>query len=292
MSTFTTPIFIETNPLSKEKVACGLVAVSPEQVFFKVAPHKVAIAEKLAGEVYSGYFSEHLKTLKVGLQKAEDSRKEAGTIFKDESLLDPSHFAHLKNYNAGPVQFGDIKSYAGVMDELAFEELFDELIFDEPEREQPTTPSLTKRLNARVRTPGFTAKADVNSRLPERLVPQCLTSPMVLAASVNGAARVTQGFDLDNHVDYLRKRIYENQSLQWALTGVLDNAGVQLEPMALVVSSLELSGDHADLVEKIKYYLADQFQVLTFEEFLTYADRVENDPKQRKLSMVMENLMP
>lgn len=290
MNTFTTPIFIETNPLSKEKVACGLVAVTPEKVFFKSADKKVSIAETLAGDKYAGYFVDQLKTLKNGLKQEEQKRLKSGTMFGKDSLLNPEYFTYLSKYNAGPVQFGDVKPYAGVIDEAVFEQLFDELVFDEPERKVNGTPTLTKRLNTRIKSAKLAAKADVNANLPEQVVPLHLTSARVLVASMNGTGRVSQAFDMDNQVDYLRKRVYELQNLQWALKQAMDEKKLGLDPMALIVSNKEVTGDHADLVKKLEVYMKDQFQLLTVDDFMAYADKVEEEATYRKLSTVLESV--
>jgi len=127
MSTFTATLFIETNPLSREKFACGLLAITPERVFFNWAPAKVKSAEAQSSDEYKGYYQQRLRMIAKSL-KEEDQKYGPQPRGQFNDLLSQSHFERLQQYNAGPIQFGDIKPYSGPIDQEAFDKLFKDFI--------------------------------------------------------------------------------------------------------------------------------------------------------------------
>ena len=127
MSTFTATLFIETNPLSREKLACGLMAVTKDRVFFQWAQSKVKLAEAQLSEEHKGYLGQRLRMIERSL-KEEDKQHGPHPRGQFNDLLSQSHFERLQQYNAGPVQFGDIKPYAGELKETDFAKLFQDFI--------------------------------------------------------------------------------------------------------------------------------------------------------------------
>jgi len=289
MKNFIAPLYIETNPLSKEKLACGLLAVMPDRYIFQWADRKLEMAEALAGAEYKGYFKDLFKMLDEGINSEHGKRLAAGGLFKEGSALSPDHFAYLKQYDAGPVQFGDVKAYAGPLDDAAFEQLFDELVFDEPARKE-ARPTLVKQLSARLKRPALRARADVDYTVPETAIPRYLDRASVMVTSVNGSVYVAQPFDLANKVDYLARRARELDTLQQALHPVAEKLQRPLEPMQLVIGEEAPTGEHAALVAKIRAHMKDVFSVVAKPEFEERLDKVEADPKAQKLSTLLQGL--
>lgn len=287
MKNFIAPLFIETNPLSKEKLACGLLAVMPDKYIFQWADHKLEMAEELSGPEYKGYFKDLFKMLDEGISAEHEKRLAAGGLFSADSALSPSYFAYLKQYDAGPVQFGEVKAYAGPLDDAAFERLFDELVFDEPAKKE-ARPTLVKRLSARLRRPELSAHADVNYTLPETSIPRYLEKASVMVSSVNGTVFVAQPFDLANKVDYLARRARELDTLQMAMRSVAEKLKRPLEPMQLVIGEQQPTGEHADLIKKIGAHMQDVFSVVAVPQFEERLDKVEADPKAQKLSVLLQ----
>lgn len=287
MKHFIAPLYIETNPLSKEKLACGLLAVMPDQYIFQWADQKLELAEKLAGPDYKGYFKDLFKMLDEGISAEHEKRLATGGLFEDSSALSPSYFAYLKQYDAGPVQFGEVKPYAGPLDEAAFEQLFNELVFDAPAKKEART-TLVKRLSVRLKRPALTAHADVNYTLPETAIPRYLEKASVMVSSVNGTVFVAQPFDLANKVDYLARRARELDTLQHAMQHVADKLKRPLEPMQLVIGEQQPEGEHAELIRKIHQHMHDVFSVVTVPQFEERLDKVEADPKAQKLSVLLQ----
>lgn len=286
MNTFIAPLYIETNPLSKEKLACGLLAVMPDKYIFQWADQKLEMAEKLAGPDYKGYFKDLFKMLDEGISAEHEKRLATGGLFDASSALSPSYFAYLKQYDAGPVQFGEVKAYAGPLDQTAFEQLFDELVFDAPAKKE-ARPTLVKRLSARLKRPALTAHADVNYTLPETAIPRYLEKASVMVSSVNGTVFVAQPFDLANKVETLARRARELDTLQHALQDVATKLRRPLEPMQLVIGEQEPTGEHAELVRKIRQYMPEVFSVVAVPQFEERLDKVEADPQAQKLSALL-----
>ncbi len=286
MKNFIAPLYIETNPLSKEKLACGLLAVMPDKYIFQWADKKLVMAEELAGPEYKGYFKDLFKMLDEGISAEHEKRLAAGGLFSADSALSPSYFAYLKQYDAGPIQFGEVKAYAGPLDNVAFEKLFDELVFDAPAKKE-ARPTLVKRLSVRLKRPELKAHADVNYTVPETAIPRYLEKASVMVSSVNGTVFVAQSFDLANQVDYLARRAREFDTLQHALRPLAEKLKRPLEPMQLVIGEQQPVGEHAELINKIRLHMPDVFTVVAVPQFEERLDKVEADPKAQKLSSLL-----
>lgn len=287
MKNFIAPVYIETNPMSKETLACGLLAIMPDGYLFHWAKKKVDMAEKLAGPDYANYFGDVFQALQTGIQEEHDKKLAKGALFDEKGPLSPEHFAYLKQYDAGPVQFGEIKPFAGPMDKEVFRKLFHEIVFEEPER-KASPPTLRSQLKKRLDSKRLQARADVNYTLPENKIPNYLGDASIMVTSVNGSLYTAQPLDLANRVNYLADRVRIWHTLQHALHTVAARIKKPLEPMQLVIGASEPEGEHADLVNKVKQYMSNTFQVVNTAHFEERLDKVEADPKAQKLSSLLE----
>jgi len=292
MNTFTAQVLVRTNPRSAELVACGLLAVTPKEVYFQWAEKKVSMAEGLATELGKGYITQRFKMLDQGIRSAHQQRLEAGPLFDSKSVLSPDYFDYLKTYNDGPVRFGDVKPYAGELDQETFERLFHEVIFDEPVAENGAVVSVYKQLLTRLKRPALQERADVNYSLPKQFIPQHLAPANVMLTSLNGHLFTAQPFEQSNRVDTLRKTIYEYRSLQNALETLAHRLGKSAEPLMLVTEEHVPDGDRAELMNEIRLYMAHLFHIVTVPTFMEQLDRIERDANHHKVSTALEAVEP
>lgn len=287
MNTFTAQVLVRTNPRSAELVACGLLAVTPREVFFQWAERKVSMAEGLATELGKGYITQRFKMLDQGIRSAHQQRLAAGPLFDSKSVLSPDYFDYLKTYNDGPVRFGEVKPYAGELDQETFERLFHEVIFDEPVAETTAVVSVYKQLSVRLKRPALQERADVHYALPKQHIPQHLTNANVMLTSLNGHLLTAQPFEQSNRVDTLRKTVYEYGSLQRALELLAHRLGTSALPLQLVTEDHVPEGDLAELIKEIRLYMPQLFSVVTVPQFMEQLDRIEKDASYRKVSSAL-----
>lgn len=287
MNTFTAQVLVRTNPRSAELVACGLLAVTPREVFFQWAEKKVSMAEGLATELGKGYITQRFKMLDQGIRSAHQQRLAEGPLFDSKSVLSPDYFDYLKTYNDGPVRFGEVKPYAGELDQETFERLFHEVIFDEPVTENTAVVSVYKQLLTRLKRPALQERADVNYALPKQHIPQHLTNAHVMLTSLNGHLLTAQPFEQSNRVDTLRKTLYEYGSLQRALELLAHRLGKSALPLLLVTEDHVPDGDLAELIKEIRLYMPQLFSIVTVPSFMEQLDRIEKDPSYHKVSSAL-----
>lgn len=266
MSSFTVTLYIETNPFSMERVACGLLAVTPGKVFFNWSKPKVTLAAKLAGRDYKGYFPEQFRMLKQGIEVAHMERMAAGTMFGEKSVLSTEYFSYLKRYNAGPTQFGEPLPHSGIIDQAQFDALFLSTIGGASERHKASGPRIHRRFIKRLSAPELLLRADVNYLLPHERIHGLVISPKVDMITVNGSILMAQALDMTKSLGTIVDHLYENEVIMRAIQGYGKQRKKDVEPMRLVVEPPEPGTEQEALMKRTKKEKSDLFAIKTLDE--------------------------
>lgn len=265
MNQFTVPIFIETNAISQEKLACGLLAVTAKQVFFSWSKSKITLAEKLAGPEYKGYFNQQFQLFKQGLQLENKARLKEGKLFGSKSFLSTNYFAYLKQYNAGPVQFGDAKPFAGNMNEKLFLEFYWNAVGADPSRPKASGSKIHRRFLNTVSTAAIKEKADLEYHIPHEKVHGLVLSPKVDLISVNGSILMVQALDMTRSLQTIADHLYENEVVMRAIQAFGQKRKKDVEPMRLVVEPPVKGSEQEALMKRTKSEKSDLFSIVTLE---------------------------
>lgn len=265
MSSFTVTLYIETNPFSLERVACGLLAVTPSKVFFNWSKPKVALAAKLAGRDYKGYFPEQFRMLKQGIEVAHAERMAAGTMFGEKSVLSTEYFSYLKRYNAGPTQFGEPLPHGGIIDQPQFDALFLSTIGDDPERHKASGSRIHRRFIKRLSAPELLLRADVNYLLPHERIHGLVISPKVDLITVNGSILMAQALDMTKSLGTIVDHLYENEVIVRAIQGYGKKRNKEVEPMRIVIEPPVKGSEQDALMQRTKKEKSDLFAMVTLE---------------------------
>lgn len=266
MNQFTVPIFIETNAISQEKLACGLLAITTKQVFISWSKSKIAVAEKLAGPEYKGYFSQQFQLFKQGLQLENKARLKEGKLFGSKSFLAANYFSYLKQYNAGPIQFGDPKPFAGDMDEKLFQQFFANAIGANPSKQKSSGSKIHRRFINTVSTVAIKQRADIEYLIPHEKVHGLVISPKVDLISVNGSILMVQALDMTKSVTTIGHHLYENEVIVRAMQGYGKQRKKAVEPMRLVVEPPVHGTEQEGLMKRTRKEKSDLFVIKTLEE--------------------------
>lgn len=202
-------IYLQTNSASGEKIAAGLLAVSENEIFFKVAEQKVKLAAKLSD-------TDLLKhaELSFGLisNKVDETNKEnkSHLLFKNDSLFTKEYIIYLNKYSKGLIQFDVPKSYAGIIDKKMFKTLFQQFIgvWEEKDIEKKIEhfhTSIKKQLNK----PIFKQKVDIDYTLKPEKIEGLLKPQDITLISKNGNILAAQAIDFKNSEDVITKHAYE-----------------------------------------------------------------------------------
>jgi len=266
MSSFTVTLYIETNPLSMERVACGLLAVTPGKVFFNWSKPKVALAAKLAGRDYKGYFPEQFRMLKQGIELAHAERMAAGALFGEKSVLSAEYFSYIKSYNAGPTRFGEPLPHAGVIDQAQFDALFLRTIGDDPERHKASGSRIHRRFIKRLSAPELLQRADVNYLLPHERIHGLVISPKVDLITVNGSILMAQALDMTKSLGTIADHLYENEVIVRAMQAYGKQRKKGVEPMRIVLEPPVKGSEQEALLKRTRKEKSDLFAMVTLDE--------------------------
>ncbi|MBP7449995.1 MAG: hypothetical protein KA817_08155 [Flavobacteriales bacterium] len=282
MSTFTATLFIETNPLSREKLACGLLAVTPERVFFDWAAPKVKLAEAQASEEYKGYFQQRLRMIAKSLRE-EDQKYGPQPRGQFNDLLSQSHFERLQQYNAGPIQFGDIKPHSGSIDKEAFEKLFKDFIHPSVSKHRGSGSGLYRAVYNKLDRPAIQAKADVNYELPEDRIDGLIYDAHVTMITVNGSIQPLQTVDMSKGQETVVRHLNESEMIYNQLCKLGKKMGKDVAKLKVVYGNAP-GIENSELVRKVREEKSDVFDLMSMPELDAKILKMEVDPAYQRFS--------
>lgn len=284
MNTFTATLFIETNPLSREKLACGLLAITPQKLFFEWAEAKVKMAEGLADKEYKGYFQQRLRAIERAL-KDQDRERQETTNGLFQGLLSQSHFERLEQYNAGPVQFGDIKPYGEAIDARSFAKLFKETVHHPVVKRKRSGSGLYWAVLNKLDRPEIVSKADVQYELPEESIDGLIYNAKLSMITVNGSIQAMQAVDMNKSLNTVVQHLNETEMIYHQLVKLGKQKSTPVERVKLVYQPEEQENE---LVKKVRTEKNDVFELMPLGELDQKLERMENDPSYRRFSEFIE----
>lgn len=286
MSTFTATLFVETNPHSREKLACGLLAVTQDRVFFQWAPNKVKLAEAQLSEDHKGYLAQRLRMIERSL-KDEDKRYGPHPRGEFAGLLSQSHFERLQQYNAGPVQFGDIKPYAGVLDQPAFDGLYKAFIHPMGGKSRGSGSGLYRTVNNKLERAAIQAKADVNYRLPEEKIDGLIYDARLTMITVNGSIQPLQTIDMSKGLDTVTKHLNESEMVYHQLVKLGTKMDKDVSKLKVVYGNAP-GVEESEIVQKVRDEKSDVFELMSMPELDAKILKMEEDPAYQRFSQFID----
>lgn len=281
MSTFTATLFIETNPLSREKLACGLLAVTKDRVFFQWATSKVKQAEAQLSEDHKGYLSQRLRMIERSL-KDEDKQYGPHPRGQFNDLLSQSHFERLQQYNAGPVQFGDIKPYAGDLDQTAFNNMYAAFIQPVGGKSRGSGSGLYLHVYNKLDRPAIQAKADVNYKLPEEKIHGLVYDARLTMITVNGSIQPLQTIDMSKGLETVAKHLNESEMVYHQLVKLGQKMGKDVAKLKVVYGAPGV--EENEIVQKVRAEKSDVFELMSMPELDAKIVKMEEDPAYQRFS--------
>lgn len=205
-------IYLQTNTVSGEKIAVGLLAVSENEVFFQVSDHKLKLVAKLSN-------ADVLKHAEISFalinNKVAETNKEnkSHSLIKNDSLFTKEYISYLNKYSKGLMQFDVPKLYAGIIDKKIFKTLFQQFIGEWEEK-----PEVVKKvvqfhtvIKKQLNKPVFKQKVDIDYTLNPQKIAGLLKPLDITLISKNGNILAAQAIDFSNSEDVITKHTYELQ---------------------------------------------------------------------------------
>lgn len=272
MNAFSTELLAVPNPQANEQIVCGLLAVTPNRVFFDYSNGKLRKAEEdMPGEgrgVLHGLLRVMASRWKQLAENSEPTRI--------KSMLD-----YLDRYDDGLLRFSTPTALSAELDEDGFSDLFNRVVAPgakHPRRDPQRRFEQLMRKNAAVND-----RADIGYELPYEKLPGLVLPARVGMITANGRIMVAQAVDLEQDADTLLSTLGTNAMIHEALVSFGRSAGLEVEPMKLVVHH-HANPRHAAFAERLRKEKGDVFEVQDSSEFQTLLNKVERDGKFRKFS--------
>lgn len=210
MKSFISIIYLQTNSVSGEKIAVGLLAVSEDEVFFHVSEQKIKLASKLSN-------ADVLKHAEISFalisNKVNETNKEnkSQSLLKNDSLFTKEYISYLNKYSKGLMQFDMPKSYAGAIDKKVFKTLFEQFIgtWEEKISTAKKPPTIQNILKKKLGKPVFKQKVDVDYTLQPQKIKGLLLPQDITLISKNGNILAAQAIDFNNSEEVITKHAYE-----------------------------------------------------------------------------------
>lgn len=217
-------IYLQTNSVSGEKIAVGLLAISEQEIFFKVSDHKLKLVSKLSN-------TEVLKHAEISFtlisNKVAETNKENNcqSLIKNDNLFTKEYIIYLNKYSKGLMQFDKPKVFAGIIDKKTFKTLFLQFIGEWEEKFIPAKKAIhfQTTIKKQLNKPIFKQKVDIDYTLNPNKVAGLLKPQDITLISKNGSILAAQAIDFTNSEDVITKHTYELQ----VIIDCLQNLGQQ-----------------------------------------------------------------
>jgi hypothetical protein len=203
-------IYLQTNTISNEKIAVGLLAVTENEVFFQVSEHKIKLAAKLSN-------AEILKHAEISFtlisNKVAESNKEnkSHSLLKNDSLFTKEYISYLNKYSQGLMQFDIPKHYAGIIDKKIFKMLFQQFVgvWEEKLETIKKTVQFHSIIKKQLNKPVFNQKTDIDYALDPQKIAGLLKPQHITLISKNGSILAAHAIDFTNSEEVITKHTYE-----------------------------------------------------------------------------------
>jgi hypothetical protein len=203
-------IYLQTNTVSGEKIAVGLLAVSESEIFFQVSEHKLKLAAKLSN-------ADVLKHAEISFalinNKIAEINKEikSHSLIKNDSLFTKEYISYLNKYSKGLMQFDIPKMYADVIEKKIFKTLFQQFVgvWEEREKTEKKQVHFHTIIKKQLSKPIFKQKADIDYILNPQKIEGLLKPQDITLISKNGNILAAQAIDFTTSEEVITKHTYE-----------------------------------------------------------------------------------
>lgn len=277
MKAFISPLYIQTNSLSSEKIVLGLIMISHDKIFFDTSKPKISLAEKLLDKSVKIHLNNSIQMIHNKVKENASS-----SVFNEE------YFTYLSKYSNGLIQFGTPKPIVMESTESSFKELFKNFVGDIIEKEKIVKQTFHAKIKDKLCIPGVIEKADINYTLKPSKVKGILKPATVSLLTTNGNIQALQAIDFENSENVIANHIYEFESL----TKTLDKLSLKYlnKPGSykIIVKEPALGSEQHGLFDAIYKFKKDVFNMIDTEQVEEEALKIVK-AKHLKFSTFLES---
>jgi hypothetical protein len=281
MKAFVAPLYCQTNPLSQEKLALGLImfAVAPGDkptIFFKLSEKKILLAEKLA-DVSKSFFATAEKNIQNTIQNLKAQPPLVEQFTKNPAILDERVYQYLEQYAHGLLEFGSLKPFSGQVDKMVFEKLFADFTGDTSSliASLPKKQSFKAKLKNHINVPELKKKADIAYQFTPDKLPGILKKTTAEVITVNGQVESLHGVDFTHEKGTVSNHLNELEVYYYALKDFVKGTS-SLEKLTVAFNPPEPKSDQEKLFNTALDQKSSLFSFLPVNEIEDFAQSVSS----------------
>jgi effector-binding domain-containing protein len=235
MSSYYSILKFVNNSLSGEYISIGLVAISNNEVYFKISNNKVLIAHKL------NPVAKHL--LNFSLDKicdfvSKDNKDLNSQNINVEKTITVDFLNRLSIYNNGIIQFSKPAMLNMELNQNLFDDFFSDFIdnFDSVKEKKEVLSSFKQTLSKKLYAP-LKDKVDVDYKLKKRSLPSLFFDFHFDSIGVNGAIYASKAIDFNHQqLSSIRTELAEYESLISRLKDFASSKGINGDHQYFIIS--------------------------------------------------------
>ncbi len=210
MKSLISVIYLQTNSVSGEKIAVGLLGISEKEIFFQSSDHKLKLAAKLSIPDVAKHAEYSFELIKNKVHEANKEFKN-NSLFHSPSKFNKEYIEYLNKYSQGLLQFDMPKAFAANLDKKSFKQLYQQFVgtWEENELTGNKKENFYSVIKKQLKKKAFVERADIDYQLQPQKVHGILLPQDIALISKNGNILAAQPIDFSASVDVIGRHAYE-----------------------------------------------------------------------------------
>ncbi len=289
MKAFLSPVYLQTNAASDEKITAGLVIVTPVKIWFHFSFSKLNLLKKLLSvdAYYNCYHLLNNLDNKV-VQSNQQLFSEKTSLFKSELPFNSEYFSYLSKYSSGLVQFGSPNPIDSDINEVTYANYFKIFVGESIKKDKTSKSQFNTTLKQQLTKPGLSEKADINFKLSSTIVHGLIKDTDVSLITKNGSITTFQGVDFMLTQKSIVDNLYEFEVLVNSLKKLEHTNKLKKGNYNIVAIEPPVNAEQHKLFDQVIKFKSDVYTLIDPGKFDTITDDIVQH-KYTKFSNFLSN---
>lgn len=291
MKAFISPVYLQTNAVSDEKITAGLLIATPGKIWFHFSHFKLNLLKKLhsVDAYFNAYNSLNNMDNKV-VQSNFELDSEKTKLFKTDLPFNSEYFSFLSKYSSGLVQFGLPNPIDSVINEVTFANYYKIFVGESIKKEKSPKSQFHTTLKQQLSKPGLAEKADVNYKLSPSVVHGLIKETDVSLITKNGSIKTYQGIDFALTQKSIIDNLYEFEVLVNSLKKLEQQKKLKKGNYCIVAMEPPIDTEQHKLFDQVYKFKSDVYSLIDPSQFDSITDGIVQH-NYSKFSVFLSNSM-
>ncbi len=288
MKAFYSILYFQSNSFSEEKVAGGLLVVSPDKVWFSIHEGKLDIVAKLVNEHVKDQLRATLKNIKKftdELNKHDSTAYQSALFKKPEAFFTEAYGSYLHKYSQGILQYSTPMPLNLNVDKKQFDFLFEKFIGPKKEGKAIDGKSdFHREVQQKLKEADLKEKVDINLKLSPQKLNGIYSDTNVRMIGKNGKITALQDIDFTISLELLGRQLNEWDVLVHALNQFGSIKSLKQGDYNLVFNKPIAHTPQEKLLNRI-LGSSKEFNVIALDETDAVLDKIDDEYKPFSLGL-------